>query len=67
MVVEIEGPGTEKIRTLGNPLKMSETPMKTFSRPPRLGEHSRDILKNLLGYPEEKIDSLKERGILKTT
>ncbi len=66
MVVEIEGPGTEKIKTLGNPLKMSETPVKTFSRPPRLGEHSRDILRNLLGYPEEKIDFLKEKGIIKT-
>lgn len=65
MVVEIDGPGGKKIKTLGNPLKMSETPVRTFSRPPRLGEHSREVLANLLGYPEERIASLKEKGIIK--
>jgi crotonobetainyl-CoA:carnitine CoA-transferase CaiB-like acyl-CoA transferase len=67
MVVEIEGAGGEKIKTIGHPFRMSETPVKTFSRPPRLGEHSREVLKNLLGYSEERIESLKDKGVLITT
>ncbi len=66
MVVEMEGPGKEKVKTLGHPWKMSETPRSTYTRPPRLGEHSREILASLLGYSQEKIDSLKQKGIIKT-
>jgi crotonobetainyl-CoA:carnitine CoA-transferase CaiB-like acyl-CoA transferase len=65
MIVEVEGAGGEKIKTIGHPFRMSETPLKTFSRPPRLGEHSREVLLNLLGYTKERIDSLKEKGVIK--
>jgi crotonobetainyl-CoA:carnitine CoA-transferase CaiB-like acyl-CoA transferase len=65
MVVEIDGPGKEKIKTLGNPLKMEKTPVHTFTRPPRLGEHTREILTNLLGYSREKIEYLKQKEAIK--
>jgi crotonobetainyl-CoA:carnitine CoA-transferase CaiB-like acyl-CoA transferase len=66
MVVEIDGPdGKGKIKTLGNPLKMEKTPVTTFSRPPRLGEHTRAVLSDLLGYSAEKIDDLVQKGAVK--
>lgn len=65
MVVEIDGPEKEKIKTIGNPLKMEKTPLKTFSRPPRLGEHTGEILSAILGYSAEKIESLHQKGIIK--
>jgi len=65
MVVEIDGPGKEKIKTIGNPLKMEKTPIDTFTRPPMLGEHTREVLMNLLGYSAEKIEGLKEKGVIK--
>ncbi len=65
MVVEIDGPANDKIKTIGNPLKMEKTPVNTFTRPPRLGEHTREILTNLLGYSPEKIDGLKQKEAIK--
>ncbi len=65
MVVEMEGPRGEKVKTIGNPLKMEGTPIKKFSRPPRLGEHTRQILSEVLGYGDEKIESLSQKGIVK--
>ena len=61
MVVEVDGPAKDKIKTIGNPLKMEKTPVNTFTRPPLLGEHSREILTKILGYSPEKIDSLKQK------
>jgi crotonobetainyl-CoA:carnitine CoA-transferase CaiB-like acyl-CoA transferase len=65
MVVEIDGPANDKIKTIGNPLKMEKTPVNTFTRPPRLGEHTRELLTNLLGYSPEKIDGLKQKEAIK--
>jgi crotonobetainyl-CoA:carnitine CoA-transferase CaiB-like acyl-CoA transferase len=68
MVVETEGPGgpgMERIKTIGNPLKMEKTPVNVFARPPMLGEHTREVLMNLLGYSKEKIEGLKEKGVIK--
>ena len=65
MIVEMDGPGKEKVKTIGNPLKMEGTPIRNFSRPPKLGEHSRQILSEVLGYGEEKIESLCRRGVIK--
>lgn len=44
---------------------MEKTPVHTFSRPPRLGEHTREILTNLLGYSWEKIEFLSQKGIIR--
>ncbi len=66
MVVDLDGPdGKGKVKTIGNPLKMNKTPVKTFSRPPRLGEHTREVLGNFLGYSGEKIDDLVQKRVVK--
>jgi benzylsuccinate CoA-transferase BbsF subunit len=36
----------------------------TLKRPPLLGEHSEDVLQNLLGYSSDQIQSLREEGVL---
>jgi len=66
MVVEIEGPEKDtKIKAIGNPIKMEKTPAKTFTRPPRLGEHTREVLSTILGYSAEKIEGLNQKGAIK--
>jgi crotonobetainyl-CoA:carnitine CoA-transferase CaiB-like acyl-CoA transferase len=65
MVVEIDGPANDKIKTIGNPLKMEKTPANTFTRPPQLGEHTREVLMNILGYSSEQIQSLSKTGSVK--
>jgi len=66
MIQETDGPEKEKIKILGNPLKFDKTPVDAFTRPPRLGENTREILLNLLGYSAEKIEGLKQKGAIKT-
>jgi crotonobetainyl-CoA:carnitine CoA-transferase CaiB-like acyl-CoA transferase len=65
MIQETDGPGKEKIKILGNPLKFEKTPLNTFTRPPWLGENTVEILSGLLGYSGEKIDGLKQKGAVK--
>ena len=36
----------------------------TLKRPPLLGEHSEDVLQNLLGYSSDQIQSLRKEGVL---
>ena len=47
LIVETEHPTLGRIRTLGPPVKMSETPAVTGRRAPLLGEHTTEILEEL--------------------
>lgn len=48
----------------GSPFKMSETPCGIRGYSPFLGEHNRDVLKNMLGYSDKVIDLLYEEDTL---
>ena len=60
-VVEVDHPERGKYRTVGNPIKLSDSPTEV-KRSPLLGEHTEEILTNVLGYSAEDIDSLREAG-----
>jgi crotonobetainyl-CoA:carnitine CoA-transferase CaiB-like acyl-CoA transferase len=47
MVEEVEHPVAGRVRTLGFPLKMSDTPLRVRRAPPLLGEHGTEILREL--------------------
>ena len=64
MVAEVEYENNEKLKILGNPIKMSEIKQEVFKRPPRLGEHTEEVLTKLLHYPPEKIDELRRQKII---
>jgi crotonobetainyl-CoA:carnitine CoA-transferase CaiB-like acyl-CoA transferase len=58
MVVEIDHPLFGKFKLGGNPIKASETE-DVFAPPPQHGEFTVTVLKEILGYPEDKINQLK--------
>jgi formyl-CoA transferase len=61
--VELDHPQRGKWWNVGMPIKLSDSPAK-IERSPTLGEHTDEILKEVLGYDEGKIKSLKGAGAL---
>ena len=60
-IVEVDHPTRGKYLTVGNPVKLSDSPSEV-SRSPLLGEHTREILRDVLGYSEEEVSGLREAG-----
>ena len=46
---------------VGMPIKLSASPA-TIKRSPLLGEHTDEVLRDVLGYDEAKVASLKAAG-----
>lgn len=63
MMVEMEHPVEGKIKGLGIPVKLSETPGEIRRAAPLLGEHTEETLSKL-GYSDSDISDLKERGVI---
>jgi len=62
MVAQVEHPTIGALKLVGVPIKYSATPGRIRSHPPLLGEHTDQVLAEVLGCSEERIASLKERG-----
>jgi CoA:oxalate CoA-transferase len=63
-VVEINHKTAGKYRVPQHPVKYSKTPATIRMLAPVLGEHNDEVLKDLLGYSEEKLDELRAAGII---
>ena len=61
MWVELDHPQRGKWWNVGMPIKLSESPAK-IERSPTLGEHTDEILQQVLGYEKDKIAKLKSAG-----
>ncbi|MEX2195445.1 MAG: CoA transferase [Thermoleophilaceae bacterium] len=61
MVVELDQPGTDGVRQLGVPVKLSRTPGGAHAPGPVLGEHTEEVLRDA-GYSDEEVAALLERG-----
>ena len=64
MVVELEHPTLGTLSTLGTPVKPAGAPAFRPLPPPALGEHTEPVLRDLLGYPSERIDALRRRRVI---
>ncbi len=53
MIVQLEHPALGVARSIGNPIKFSETPVSYRLPPPLLGEHTIEVLRGL-GYSEDQ-------------
>ncbi len=62
MVQHVEHPVDGPVPQLGPVAKMSATPPQIQSAPPHLGEHTDEVLREFLGYSDEKIAELRAMG-----
>src|SRR3984893_10508536 len=62
-VVEVDHPTRGKYLTVGNPIKLSDSPCEV-QRSPLLGEHTDEILSKVLGYSGKEVAEIKASGAI---
>lgn len=64
MLVNIPHPLKADFVTVGNPIKLSGTPVEYLRPAPMLGEHTDEVLKRELGLDDDRLAQLKTQGII---
>jgi crotonobetainyl-CoA:carnitine CoA-transferase CaiB-like acyl-CoA transferase len=62
--VEIPHPAGVPCPTVASPMQFSETPVEYRLPPPLLGQHTREVLGDLLGMRREELDRLAAASII---
>ena len=65
MIVEMDHPVAGRVKTLGHPVKFSETPASLRRAAPVLGQHSREVLHEA-GYDAAQIEAMVTSGAVIT-
>jgi crotonobetainyl-CoA:carnitine CoA-transferase CaiB-like acyl-CoA transferase len=52
------------VKAVKNAMHLSDTPLNAYAAPPRLGEHTREVLTGLLGYGSAEFDELARDGVV---
>jgi glutaryl-CoA transferase len=60
MIEEVSHPSLGRVRLVGTPLKLSDTPATIRTPPPTLGEHTASILAGDLGLTNAEIETLRD-------
>jgi crotonobetainyl-CoA:carnitine CoA-transferase CaiB-like acyl-CoA transferase len=63
MVVSLDHPHYGKIRNIGSPIKYSRTPLTIRMLAPKIGQHTKEILKSL-DFSDEDIKAMKKEGVI---
>lgn len=64
MVKEIEHPTCGPIKLVNTPVKYSYSEPSIRTPPPLLGQHTDEILKDLVKLDDDEIESLKREGVV---
>jgi len=64
MWVEVEHKAAGRYKIPNFPVKFSETPGEVTMAAPMLGQHTREVLKGLLGKKDEELDALEKQGAI---
>ena len=63
MVVDVDFPTRGTYKTVGCPIKLSDSPA-VVQRPPLLGEHTAELLGEICGVAADEVARMKEKGIV---
>jgi crotonobetainyl-CoA:carnitine CoA-transferase CaiB-like acyl-CoA transferase len=64
MVAELQHPIAGAVKTVGSPMKLSDTPVEMRTAPPTLGQHTNAVLRHDLELTPEAIEDLRTRGVV---
>ena len=63
MIVTVEDPVRGDYQMIGCPVKLSDEHVKVTPAP-RLGEHTDEVLTQVLGCTEDEVNAMKEEGVI---
>lgn len=64
MAIELPHPSAGKVTLVRSPMKMSATPATSPKAPPLLGEHTDEVLRDVLGKNGDEIAALRGKGVV---
>jgi len=64
LVRHVENSAGEPVPTVANPVNFSATAVHYSKAPPRLGEHTDEVLREWLGYSDESIAELRKSSVI---
>jgi formyl-CoA transferase len=64
MKISLPHPLAGTVPLVGSPMKFSATPVSYERAPPTVGQHTDEVLRELLGYDDKKIAALREKKIV---
>jgi len=67
MVVEADHQTAGRVKLAGRPVKFPGAPQRPVTAPPTLGQHTAEVLRDLLGYGEAEIAALRRAGVIDRT
>jgi crotonobetainyl-CoA:carnitine CoA-transferase CaiB-like acyl-CoA transferase len=64
MVTTWQHPLKPDLHLVSSPIRLGATPVRTDLPPPMLGQHTDDVLRNVLGYADARLAALKDKGVI---
>ncbi|WP_025600523.1 CaiB/BaiF CoA transferase family protein [Burkholderia sp. WSM2230] len=64
MQVDLPHPSGGTVKLVRNPINMTGTPPQALAHPPTLGEHTESVLRDVLGYSDERITALRAQAVI---
>jgi formyl-CoA transferase len=64
MIAEMPHASAGTVKAIKNAVHYGDTPLDRYVAPPRLGEHTREVLGTLLGCTAAEIDALERDGVV---
>jgi len=64
MLREIPHPLSGTLRIIANPVRFSDTPVEYGRWPPLLGEHTAEVLREMLAMSDGEIEALRQEKVI---
>ncbi len=64
MVVEVDHVQADGLRLVRNPIRLSDTPIESYTAPPVMGQHTDEVLRDELGLDADEIARLRAAGVV---